>query len=731
MNNFQIVKRQLLPLFKGLPFILVMLLLALFIARKVVMYTPSMYQSIARIKLDDQKYGFSNNLLYSDFDLFSTENKVQAEAAVLKSTLLVGMTVDRLEMKQSLYRKGKIKNALLYDDAPILVEYSVYENSFLDRDYFIKVVDEYSYQIVDEKGSYMGYSKTPFGEPTILTEGALIITKNDALLIKNNYNLIGDYILHVFSRDRLIEDVISRLDVSETDKEMPIIRVVYKDQHPQKVADVANALCDTYINDYVAAKTNAAQQTVDFINYKLEDVLVELQNSEIALEQYKAENGVVNTRQETETGLRKISDLEVQLVNLEMNEKAILELEEYISSGDYFNERAINFGFGDLLMTELVKRLKLWQDERIDLLLKYTENSDEVKAVNQKIDEVKVYIVEAINRNKSEILTKREEIEKSVELAFMQFEGLSTREKEMRILERNFHLQEQVYNFLSQKKIEASIASSVRIAFHRIIQKAIVPNEPVSPNSILITFIAGLLALILGITFVYFRKGALARVTDRHDIERNSSLPLLSLVRAGNSIEDMYTLAKSLHLKSYFNSPVSIAITSTVDKEGKSFIAENLVQVLRDAGKKVILVHLNTLEKESKYSDEQGLLEDEATLWSKQFNLSEKIEELKNECDVVVIDSPASAIHVGGVESLKVADVGLYIVRAYHTSMSYLNNADDLAEEYKLNNLFLVLNDAHKASNFNGNFIGARFSESVQRLRFFPRLIRYLNIYIR
>jgi uncharacterized protein involved in exopolysaccharide biosynthesis len=89
--------------------------------------------------------------------------------------------------------------------------------------------------------------------------------------------------------------------------------MAYRDQHPKKVADLANRLCKTYIEDYVEVKSQAAAQTVKFINQKLAEVQEELRKTEIALEQYKAVNGVVNTQQETETGLRQISRLEVQL----------------------------------------------------------------------------------------------------------------------------------------------------------------------------------------------------------------------------------------------------------------------------------------------------------------------------------------------------------------------------------------------------------------------------------
>ncbi|MFK7756611.1 MAG: hypothetical protein AB8B53_06740, partial [Flavobacteriales bacterium] len=360
MSGFQAIKQQLLPLLKGLPIIAVFFIASLFIARQVVNYTPNTYQSIARIKLDNQKYGFSKNQLYSDFDVFSTEQKIQAEAAVLNSPLLIGIALDSLDYSVALFRKGKVRNTMLYDDSPILISYDFVNSELFDKDYFIRISKDQEYELIDENGESLGYQKTVLGEGLLIDGGVLKIERNEELLEKRNLQLEGDYIVRIFSRDGLIADVSSRLDIVEVDKEIPIIRVVYKDQHPKKVADLANRLCQTYIEDYVNVKSQAAEKTVEFIDKKLAEVQRKLHKTEIALEQYKAVNGVVNTRQETETGLRQISSLEVQLINLEMNEKAVLELEAYISGGDYFNERSINFGFGDLLMTELVKKLKLW-----------------------------------------------------------------------------------------------------------------------------------------------------------------------------------------------------------------------------------------------------------------------------------------------------------------------------------------------------------------------------------
>jgi uncharacterized protein involved in exopolysaccharide biosynthesis len=739
MNGFQAIKRQLLPLLKGFPFILIIFFGALYTARKVIQYTPNSYQTLARIKLDDQKYGFSSTSLYKDFDVFSTQNKIQSEAMVLKSPLLVGMALDSLAFDIALYRKGQVRNTMLYDDSPIIINYDFINQSLYNRDYFVSIDKEGFYGIrLNEEDSVS--NMVQLGQPFLLDGGVITISKNDTLLAYRSLDIEGEYIAHIFSKDGLIADVTERLDVVEVDKEIAILRVVYKDQHPQKVADLANALCATYITDYVETKSQAAEQTVGFIDEKLAEVLSDLQQAEIELEQFKAVKGIVNTRQETETGLRQISNLEVSLINLEMNEKAILELEEYISAGDYFSQTAINFGFGDLLMTELVKKLKMWQDERYDLLLKYTEESDQITSVDKKIIDLKAYIVEAIKRNKKEISTKREEIERSLEIVSHQFDGLSTTEKELRILERNFHLLEQVYNFLSQKKIEASIAASANLAFHRIIEKAIVPSKPISPNRTLITFVSGLLGLIIGIAFIYLRQYAMARVASRLDIERHTTLPLLGVVRKGNTTDDFDAIIKHVKLKGLLNQPLVAAVSSTINSEGKTYVTEHLGTNMAAFGLSVCVLSTSKGDDFSASSPLEGFLENPSksqglvhlhlNLFT-NLNWEKQLAELKSHFDVVLIDAPAAAMCIEGAEVLKAVDLGLYVLRANKTSLDYIATAEKLKEEFGIENIQLILNDAHRASNFNGSYVGTRFRNQVASQGLKGLFAKYLNTYMR
>ena len=736
MSGFQTLKKQIIPIIKGLPIIIGIFLLSIFLARQIIAYTPNVYQTIAKIKLDDQKGGFSNNEYYRDLEVFTTENIVESEAEILKSPIIIQRALDSIDLEVIIYRKGKLKNTMLYDESPIKITHSISNPKLLDHFLDLKIYGKDSVMLFDEEENSIHPIFGKIGQPIKIGNDTVTISKNQ--LASNNIQLEGEYTFKIFSENGLISYINGHLDVKAVDKDIPILRVVFKDEHPKKVADITNAICQAYIDDYVYTKSNAANKTLSFIDGKLNDIKIKLEQSEYDLEQFKKQNNVVNTLQETETGLREISKLKIQLVNLEMNEEAIKTLQTYIENGNYFEETAINFGFGDLLMTELVKKLKLWQDERYDLIIKYKPDSEKVIAIDNKISEIKVYVKEAIKQNLKEIQTKRRDIETVVDKASHMFDELPTREKNQHILERDFRLMEDVYNFLSQKKIEASMASTVGLSFHRVIQPAVTPKKPVSPNDVLITFVCGLLGLIIGITLVFLKKFIRAAVTSKEDIEKCSIIPVAGVIRHNQKEYDFEMIAKSFQIKGLIKNGQVVSVNSTLNSEGRSYVARHLARQLVKMGYTTCLVthqpetdaHQIT-ESQFEAIDNLEINQLNTFIYSDGRAFSEpQLNRLKTKFDIVLIDAPASALNIAGVEAMKWANLNLYLARANYTTLNYLSQPDLLQDEYKLENLYIILNDAHISTNYNGNYIGSRFHKGMKPKGFVPVIKYYYSTYI-
>jgi tyrosine-protein kinase Etk/Wzc len=772
MNDFQNIKKLLLPAIKRSPIIIGIFILAILLASRAVIYQAPMYESTAKIKLDDNSTGFSNTNLYKDFDVFSTKQKIMTEVEVLKSKQLMLLSLVKLDFDISYFRIGKIRTAEMYHKSPFLVAYKIHDPQAYDKDFNLQILNRQNYLLNYTIDGQVFNVDGTFGQLAENEYLSLNIKLNDSLLkSKNDLSIADMYLFRIYSKSALVSKVKTNLDIKEVDKDIAVIRISYKSEVPEKAERLVNTLAETYMNDYVATKIGAAGKTLDFIEGRIAEVSQTLATSEEKLERYKLDNDVVNTFQETETGLRAISQVQIQLNNLEIREATLDSLNKYINeSGRSFFELAPQVAFGDLLFTELVKTMKLYQSEKEDLLLLYTAQNKKVLAIDRKIADLVGYIKESIKNSKVEISIQRVALDKKFKKSSVAFENFPTREKEMLILERDFKLNQNIYNFLMEKRTESAIAVAATISFHRVLEFGDLPKSPVSPNKKLIIIVGGFLGLLSGIFLVYLFEYITARVKTRQDLEKHSATPILGVVPEFRKktkqieIEEAFSsVATNLNLNENTGSSQMILVTSSVRGEGKSFIAHHLAKSYSAMGWKVALVDFNmrapVLQGFFEQKAEKGLaemidgtatLEDVlvhgadkkikfigagklnvpvATLLGSR-NFSNVIEDIKSGFDLVVVDTPATVYAFDAIRLMAHADVSIFVVRAGFTKSQYLLNSDMIAEEHKIENLKLLLNTAHRASNYNGAFTGSNFTYDDQYKGVVGRLKRYIKYYL-
>lgn len=705
------------PLLRGLPIIIAVVMGAVSMAKWYLDHTVPMFESMARVKLADPTDGPSSANLYKDFDVFSNKNKIGTEIEIMKSKALVEKTLDSIDMETVLYRIGKVVKKELYHEAPFKPVIKIKNHKWYDKPFSISVNSVTDYTIMLPGKPAM---KGVFGQPILSDVADIILMKNERLLAeKPNLSFTGTYEVIVNSREKMVDKIVGKLDITSVDKDIPILRIIYTSPVPEKAADYVNVLAKTYIADYVENKYKAANTTVNFLNNQLQQIGNKLDNSETAIEDYRNNGNIINIRQETETDLRKIAQMKIQLANLHMNLAAIDTLNNYIQRGkDNFLQVAPNFeAFTDLLSTEMIKKVKQLQSEKKDLLIRYTETNDKVKVVDEKLDDVFTYFVESIKNTKENYEIKYKEIDNAIKEMEKVFIGLPTKEKEMTVLERDFGLNQKTYMFLHEKKTEAEIARAATISFHKIIAYGEVPAKPVSPNRVLIIAVSAILA-ILGSTFLIYTVHAMkAKVNDSSVIEKNSITPLVAEVLMQRREKDRVThfnnVAIQLELRNVIKYPAVIAFTSFAKKEGKSYVAANLARGIVSLNKKVLLVDvggtvpdkqgwfLQIIEGASVYKTPvNNLFYYRANEESKdqvviQEQLQAKINEWKKTYDAILIRNNPIGDYGNTLVFMAVADVNMFVLDSRKTPAKNVLEADVLKEKFNIPNMKFVLNRAY------------------------------------
>jgi capsular polysaccharide biosynthesis protein len=448
--------------------------------------------------------------------------------------------------------------------------------------------------------------------------------------------------------------------------------------------------------------------------------------SETGIESYRNEQSITNIRQETETDLRKISQMKIQQTNLKMSLDAVQELYEYIKSGkNDFLTLAPNFeAFTDLLSTEMVKNIKRLQAEKRDLLLTYTTNDEKAKVIDEKIKDLTDYLAESIHNTLTNQQVKLKILNADIEEAEQVFASVPEKERLLNDMNRDFELLQSSYNFLNEKKIEAEIAQSARIAFHRVITPGEAPIKPVSPVRSIIIIFSGLLGLIGSVTLIYLIHFAKGKVNDIATLEKNSDIPVaLCTPKLNTRLETENHFLKEaiqLELKGILKQGVKLAITSYDNTEDHLFHTLQLTTALVAQGRKVLLVdatgtYATTNLPASQVTYLNVSLPHYKTL--SRANMLSEIEKAQTGSDVCVIYNQAIAHESIALLLMSIADANLFVMDSRKTAAKKITLITQLSSEFSLPNMWFVLNKA----GYNPNVV----TQSLRRIKRFYHKIKY------
>ena len=106
------------------------------------------------------------------------------------------------------------------------------------------------------------------------------------------------------------------------------------------------------------------------------------------------------------------------------------------------------------------------------------------------------------------------------------------------------------------------------------------------------------------------------------------------------------------------------------------------------------------------------------------------LNDLKTNYDLVILDTPSTAVSLDAIALMKITDHTIYSVRAGYTKQLYLLNSDLIREEYGIESIKLVLNGAHRASNYNGNYTGSRYTYKLKNKGTFSKIKHYAETYL-
>jgi uncharacterized protein involved in exopolysaccharide biosynthesis len=697
MNNTTQIPTAMRPFLRGLPLILTLTLLSITAARIYLHYSSPMYESVSYIKLADPGKNSQHSSVSRDLDIFSSYSVIGAEVEMLKSKSVIYRAMKNLDLGITVTRLGELHNTELYKESPFRITAMANDPKGYDSTYKMTVASDSLVTIVSpDQVVYTGKLNQPINMPFL----DLLIQKNDSLLQAKPFVPINDrYEVMVNAPATLSDYIRDQIDVMNTDKDVPVLRVAFKSKVPQKSADIVNEISDAYIQDYVEEKYLAADKTVNFLDKELSSYGLKLDSSEKSVEDYKQINGVVNVKEESETDIRSLGDLRVKLAGMQMDMVAIDSLARYIRNGMAdFNNLAPNFQtFNDLLSTEMIKKVKELQEQKKDLLLKYTPANEQVKIIDVKLTDLYVYMGQSVQNTRTDLQLKYNDLQRTVRAAEATMQRYPEKDRNMTLLGRNFDLNDQIYRFLREKRTDAEIARAADISFHRIITKGEVPVKPVSPIPMLVLALAAILGFIFATVIAYAYDFFRGRVTSAASVEKQSDIPVLATIpflkTATGSRRAFEKLAAELQVKKSLEKGAFITITSFDKGEGKRTAALGLAAAIASLGKTCAIIDADgSLDKYAASFPDIHTAANWGQDWFQPKVFPEILQELQYKYEVIICKTAPLTRDSTSLLMLSPATMSFFMLDGHITKLTRVEDVNLLQQELGLTNLHFLLN---------------------------------------
>jgi tyrosine-protein kinase Etk/Wzc len=470
---------------------------------------------------------------------------------------------------------------------------------------------------------------------------------------------------------RRIRSVINLIPIRDAD----IVEIRVRTNNPSEAAIIANTFAEVYTQVNERNNRANARRVREFLQQQYEWTRDTLAKAEQALQNYMTQTGSVeldarantlvtqlaeldgkaseariardalrqtleqyrNQLREIEPRLAEelamvsspyIETLQQQIAQLEVQRDLILASKPVVASSVYFQTQMEQL---EAQLKELKEKLRQRTEELKRSKLGELPIPPEGGGPTAALQNLRQKVFEASVQLQAEE-ARLAAIEQARRKAEAEFQRLPAQMIELARLRRTTASLEKLHDLLSEKLNEAMIAEQSVFATVSILERAVPPSRPISPNRSLNMTIATLLGLLLGIGFVLLRALTDTTVRSPEDLEGKGMVVLAAIPRIPPDLTagDAATIAQSEedaafysrfpadqtlppHLITHFNpkSPIAesyrsvrtalqfatvdtphplVVITSSVPQEGKTTTTVNLAITFAQAGYRTLIV---------------------------------------------------------------------------------------------------------------------------------------------
>lgn len=773
-QGFDQLKSKIISYIRKWPYFVGSVLLLLIISKVLLRYSIPLYEAntTVMIKSDNNNRGGGNPMAEQlDFaGMFST-SRIEDEIEILKSYKLIQKTIEELSLQVDYHIIGNVINSDIFHNSPIRFVPTLSIEEALDNLNSKSLV----FILTPHKNNATGFTLTVnnesyeghYGVSFQTLVGPVTILKNNAfdVPIQITLNSMGS-LLNLYRSNLNI-----KVNGAHGSK---ILALRMTSANKEKARVFLDELIHQYNQEAIEDKNVMLSNSAQFIEDQIQLISSDLNQVETEILEYKVSEGVTDLGLETGITVQDQAQVHQRLTDIS-TQIFLLEHTAQVLKKDQRNDLLpIDVGINESGLNAQIQTYNSLVLDRRRLLLSSTEDNPLVINLNERIAALRETLIESFESTILSHKIKRSEVEKQAKEVSSKIASSPKQEKKIRGIVREQELKEALYLFLLQKRTEVAISLSMSTPTAKVIDVARYSNNPVSPKPLFFYFGALVLGVLLPVGFFYTKELLDNKIRSQHNIKsilpeaiilgevpniKNNDSALISRNDRSIMAEAYRIVNTNLRYLLATNSEESsiVYVTSTIAKEGKTSVSANIGQILSLSNKKTVLIGADLRNPQlSRYftkSTNLGLSDylfnDEIEVHqiiSKQADnpmldiihtgpippnptellmlprWSRLVETLKNEYDIILVDTAPLLLVTDTFVISEFADAYIYVTRARFTETNLLRFAKDSISSNKIKNVGFILNDVKSTNYGYGNRYGYGYG-AQEKKNIFKRLI--------
>lgn len=532
-------------------------------------------------------------------------------------------------------------------------------------------------------------------------------------------------------------------------KESNIITISTTTDMPTRGRDFIRKQIEYYNMDAVLDKNIMASNTAAFIEERLRFIEQELAVAEKDVAQYKQRYDIVDLESEAILALQEGAEYKKQVAEIETQLNLVGYIAEYVSDETKKNNLIpANIGVEDIALISLISEYNQLMLDRMRVRRTASDSNPVLNQMESQLTAMRENIITTISSLTSTLTIAKQDIERRQGSINTQRNNLPDQEQEFIEVMRNKVLKEELYLFLYKQREENALTLASTVTPAKVVNTPQMNPTPVAPRLSIIGLFCLILGVMLPLAVMIMYDIMNNRISDdARELERRLKIPLggslvknhhgghIAVREGENSVSA--ELFRTLRTNLRFMQPKDvkcpvILVTSSVNGEGKSYVATNLAISLTLLGKRVALVGLDIRKPMlatymnlpsqgclTSYVAEDAYTLEDLIVPSGIANLdvlpsgvvppnpsellqSEKLDqlfvELRQNYDYVIVDSAPVALVGDSYLLHRLVDMTIFVTRANYTAYELIEFINHTHMQQRLPKMVAVLNgvDAKK-----------------------------------